>query len=132
MGASKRPSTDLGVELQPEGGHGLDHRRPLHVPELTPVVVAVDLDARGPAEEDVGNSLHEPLPFDDPLTWSGIAASRQMCFENRARSLLDLEEQRVSAVAALQQHHERSGSDAADAHDLAGGVDDSEPREQLP
>src|SRR4051812_6579978 len=99
MRPGKRPAADLGVELQPEGRHGLDLRRSLHVAELTPVVVAVDLDARGPAEEDVRNRLHEPLSLDDPLPRIGIAARRQMRFENGARGLLDLEEQRVATVA---------------------------------
>jgi hypothetical protein len=31
----------------------------------------------------------------------------------------------VAAVAAEQQHHERAGSDASDAYDLAGDVDDA-------
>ena len=54
-----------------------------------------------------------------------------MVLQHRRRGLLDLQEQRVLLVAALQQHDERPGADAADAHDLAGHVDDLEPLEQV-
>ena len=48
------------------------------------------------------------------------------------RRFLDLQEQRVVLVATLQQDDERACPDAADADDLARGVDDFEPLEQVP
>src|SRR6476620_3013640 len=47
------------------------------------------------------------------------------------RRLLDLEEERVVLVAALEEHDERAGPDAPDPHDLARPVDDLEPLEEL-
>jgi hypothetical protein len=45
--------------------------------------------------------------------------------------LLELQEQRVLLIAALQQHDERPGADAAGTDDLAGEVDDLELLEQM-
>ena len=55
-----------------------------------------------------------------------------MVLEDGAGGLLDLEEQGVAAVAALQQHHPRSGTDAADSDHLACHVDDGESVQHLP
>ena len=60
-----------------------------------------------------------------------IAALREVVLEHRRGRLLDLQEQRVLLVAALEQHDERPGADAADTDDLAGDVDDLEPLQQM-
>ena len=54
-----------------------------------------------------------------------------MVLEHRRRRLLDLQEQRILLVASLEQDDERPRADAADAHDLAGHVDDLEPLQQV-
>ena len=51
--------------------------------------------------------------------------------EHRLLRLLGLQEQRVLAVAAEQQHDPGAGADAADADDLAGRVHVLEALEQL-
>ena len=56
---------------------------------------------------------------------------REVILEHRRGRFLDLQEQRVLLVAALEQDDERPGADAADAHDLAGHVDDLEALEQM-
>ena len=60
-----------------------------------------------------------------------VPALRQVVLQHRLRGLLDLQEQRVLLVAALQQDDERPGADAADADDLARNVDHLEPLEQV-
>ena len=54
-----------------------------------------------------------------------------MILEHRRGRFLDLQEQRVLLVAALEQDDEGARADAADTHDLAGGVDDLEALEQV-
>ena len=54
-----------------------------------------------------------------------------MILQHRCRRFLDLQEQRVLLVAALEQDDERPRADAADADDLAGDVDELEPLEQV-
>src|SRR4051794_13228354 len=49
----ERPPAQVAVEHHGLGAHLLDGGRPLHVPELAPVEVAVGLDPLRPAEEDV-------------------------------------------------------------------------------
>ena len=82
--------------------------------------------ALGPAQEDVAGGLHHPLALHDPLARLSVPALRQVILEHRSGRLLDLQEQWVLLVATLEQHDEGSGADAADAHDLAGHVDDLE------
>jgi hypothetical protein len=53
-------------------------------------------------------------------------------FEDRARRLLDLEEQRILLVATHQQRDVRARADAADPDDLPRRVDELEPLEQPP
>ena len=60
-----------------------------------------------------------------------MPAPGQVVLEHRGRRLLDLQEQRVLFVAALQQHDERPRADAADPDDLARHVDDLELLEQV-
>ena len=76
--------------------------------------------------------MHQPLTFHYALARSGVAALGQVVLENGGGGLLDLEEQGVGVVAALQEHHERPGADAADADHLACRVDDREFVQQLP
>ena len=84
-----------------------------------------------PAEEDVARGLHHSLALDHSFAGLAVAALRQVVLQHRRGRLLDLQEQRVVLVSTLQQHDERPRPDAADAHDLAGHVDDLEPLEQV-
>ena len=61
-----------------------------------------------------------------------MPAPGQVVLQHGRRGLLDLQEERVLLVAALQQDDERARADAADADDLARHVDDLEPLEQVP
>ena len=54
-----------------------------------------------------------------------------MVFQDRRGRLLDLQEQRVLFIAALQQHDVRPGADAANPDDLAGHIDQFEPLQQV-
>jgi hypothetical protein len=76
--------------------------------------------------------LHQPLALHHPLAGGVVAALGQMVLEDGGGGLLDLEEQGVGAVAALQEHHPRSGADAADSDHLACHVDDGESVQHLP
>ena len=60
-----------------------------------------------------------------------VAALRQVVFQNRGRRLLDLQEQRVVLISALQQQDECPHPDTSDAHDLVSHVDDLELFEEV-
>ena len=131
MRSRQRPSAHPGVVLQHERGHQFDERRTLHVTKLSPVQVTVGLHAFRPAQEDVTGRLHRSLPLHDPFAGVGVAALRQVVLQDRSRCLLDLQEQRISSVATLEQHDERPGAHAADADHLACHVDHLEPLQQV-
>ena len=131
MRSGQCPAADSGVEGERRGDHRLDHGRPLHVPQLPPVQEAAGLDALRPAQEDVARGLHHSLPLHHPLTGLAVAALRQVILQDRGGRLLDLEEQRILLIAALEQDDERARPDAADPDDLAGHVDDLESLQEL-
>ena len=90
----------------------------LHVGKLANVeLVALAL---APTEENVGGTLGQALTDDHA---SAVIVERQLAVDVRRQhgglGLLDLEEQRIVVVDALQQEHPAAGADAADAHDLA-------------
>ena len=62
--------------------------------------------------------------------WFVEPARAEERLEHGRLGLLELQEQRVVAVAAEQQHDPRAGADAADADDLARRVDVAEALEQ--
>ena len=126
------PAADPGVERESGRRHRLDDGRTLHVAQLAPVQIAVGLDSLRPAQEDVAGGLHHALPLDHPFTRLGVAALGQVVLEHRGGRFLDLQEQRILLVAALEQDDERSGADAADPDHLAGHVDDLEALQKRP
>jgi hypothetical protein len=85
----------------------------------------------GPAQEDVADGLHHPLPSDHPLAVLPVAAFWQRALQDRGGRLLDLQEQRVLLIATLEQDDERPGADAAHPDHLAGHIDQLEPLQQL-
>ena len=84
----------------------------------------------GPAQEDVAGRLQHPLAVHHPLALVLVAALGQGAFQDRPGRLLDLQEQRVVLVAALEQGDEAPGADAAHPDHLAGHVDDLELLQQ--
>ena len=64
--------------------------------------------------------------------WLRELALAEERLEHRGLRLLDLQEEGVVVVAAEQQHDPGARADAADADDLAGGVDVAEALEQPP
>ena len=106
--------------------HQLDEGGALRVPELADVEVALDVvDAfdADEAEHDVARGLGQALALDDALAVVCELALAEERLEHRRLRLLELEEERVVVVAAEQQHDARPRADAADADDLARGVD---------
>ena len=63
MSVGESPATQLPVGREMPGVHGGDVGGPLHVVELTPVVVGATHRV-GPAEKDVPTGLHEALTLD--------------------------------------------------------------------
>jgi hypothetical protein len=70
------------------------------------------------------------LPLITRAPWLLVAAGLGVRLIHRRPGLLDLQEQRVGAGAALQQHQVDLHPHAADPHDLADHVDLGEPVEQ--
>ncbi len=122
MGAGQGPSAEARVVAQHVRRHRLHLGRTLHVAQLAPVEVAL-LGPGHPAEEDVARGLGEALAADDPAPVVAVRAGVQVRLEDGGAGLLDLEDQRVAVVAAFEQQDEAAGADAADAHDLACGVE---------
>ena len=84
-----------------------------------------------PAEHHVARGLHQPLALDHALAVVRELALAEERLEHRRLRLLHLQEQRVVVVAAEEEDDPRPRADAADADDLAGGVDEAEPLEQV-
>ena len=84
-----------------------------------------------PAEEDVARRLHHPLTDDHPLGVVLVHAPADVLLEHRLLGLLQLQEQRIAAVATEEQRDPRPRPDAADADDLPREVGQLELLEQL-
>ena len=84
-----------------------------------------------PAEHRVARRLHQPLALDDALAVVAELALAEERLEHRRLRLLHLQEERIVVVAAEEEQDEGPGPDAADADDLAGGIDEPEPLEQM-
>ncbi|HEY1539894.1 MAG TPA: hypothetical protein VGF63_10890 [Solirubrobacteraceae bacterium] len=63
--------------------------------------------------------LHELLALHHALGVVCLRRRLEVALEHRARGLFGLQQERVGAVAAVQQHHPHAHPDAADAHHLA-------------
>ena len=131
MRTCQRPPAEARVELEVQRGHRLDHSRPLHVAQLPPVQMTVLLHALRPSEVDVARRLHHPLAVHHALSGLLEPALRQVILKHGGRCLLDLQEERVALVAALQEDDESPRADAADSDDLAGDVDDLEALQEV-
>ena len=121
--------------MQTRFAHRREVDRRLPVPELPHVEVvllAVEALAALPAEEDVAGRVRDPLAADDPLAVVLELARAQVGLEHRRLRLLRLQHERVLAVAADEQEYPRARADAADAHDLAGHVDEPVGAEEVP
>ena len=104
----------------------------LHVGELPHVEMTVIADFP-PAQEDVGRPLGQALADDDtaPVVLEAKLVV-DIGFQHRGLRLLDLQEQGIVAVDALQQHNPASRPHTADTHDFAGRIDDAIARQQEP
>ena len=72
------------------------------------------------------------LPLITLAPWLSWRLGPGVGFVHRRARLLDLEEQRIGAAAALEQHQVDPHPDAADPDHLADHVDLGEPVEQAP
>src|SRR5450631_444662 len=114
-----------GGELSEARGDQLRARDDLHVAELPYVIVLAA--ERAPPGENVGGALNEPLAADHPRAVVAVLAGLGVGLIHGRPGLLDLQEQRVGAAAALQQHQVDLHPHAAYPDDLADHVDLSEP-----
>ena len=71
------------------------------------------------------------LPSTTRWPWLAYRLAAEVRLVHRRAGLLDLQEQRIRLVRALQQHQVHPHADAADADDLADGVDEREAVEQV-
>jgi hypothetical protein len=99
---------------------------------LPPVQVPVGLGTFRPAQEGVGRRLHQPLTLNHAFARLSVAALGQVVFENGGSGFLELQEQRVTGIAALEQDDECPCADTADTDDLAGHVDHLEAFQESP
>src|SRR5215211_8083068 len=113
----QRPAAEARIKGQFLRRHALYLGRALHVSQLAPVEVA-SRRAAEPAEEDVARGLHEPLAGNDALSLVLVGTRRKWALKYRSSSLLDLEEQGVILVAALEQRDVGPGAHAANPNDL--------------
>src|SRR4051794_14756619 len=130
MCSGERPAADSCVEGETGRAHRLNDGGALHVAKLTPVEVAACVRSLRPAEVDVAGALHHPLSLHHTLAVLLEPALRQVALQHRRCRLLDLQEQGIAIVAALEKDDERTGAHTADTDDLAGQVDDLEPLQQ--
>src|SRR5215203_3983605 len=126
----QRPAAEAGIDDQFIGRHALDISRALHVLELAPVEVA-SFRAAKPAEEDVARRLHQPLPGHHAVSVLLVGARRNVALQYRGSRLLDLEEQGVILVAALEQHYVGPCTHTTDPHNLPCCIHKAEPVEQV-
>ena len=131
-GARVGPRQDRAAllrEVHEVRGDPLGVRDDLHVAEL-PTVEVRALNGR-PPDEDVGGALDEQLPRDHPFPVIAVRARAEVRFVDRRTGLLDLEEERIVPVAAVEQDEVHAHPDAADADDLPYPIDEGEAIEQL-
>src|SRR5215203_3183865 len=128
----QRPAADTSVEAEPGRDHRLDLDRALHVAQLPPVVVAGAVLPLAPAQEDIADGLHHPLPSNHPFAVLTVTALGQRALQDRPGRLLDLQEQRILLIATLEQSDEGPGADTAHPDHLAGHIDQLEPLQQPP
>ena len=72
------------------------------------------------------------LPGNHTFALVGVLALPGEARQDRCLGLFGLQEQRLDVVAGVHQQDPGAGPDAADAHDLAGDVDEAELLEQVP
>src|SRR5262245_8420348 len=84
-----------------------------------------------PTQKYVGRTLRKTLTENHPvsllLEWELEVNIRS---QNGLVGFLDLKEERIVLVAALKQKHPALGTDAPNAHDFAGHIDDLVARQQ--
>src|SRR5262249_57961453 len=84
-----------------------------------------------PAEHQAARGLHQALSLDDALAVVCELALAEEGLEHRCLVFLELQHERVVVVAADEERDPRPRADAADAYDLARGVHEPEPLEQM-
>src|SRR5215217_2692921 len=120
MSAREGPAAERAVDAQAGGGHQLHLGPELPVPQLAYVVVArrvIGPAGAQPAEEDIAVDLHPPLALDHALPVMTRRFAAGVMLQHRWAGLLDLQEQRVVAVASDQEDDPGPGADAADPAD---------------
>src|SRR4051794_37600201 len=78
------------------------------------------------ARSHVARRLDEPLAADYPLAVTRVRARAKELLVDGWSGLLDLQEQRLLAVAALEQYQVDLRPDTSDADDLSDDVDERE------
>ena len=132
VSAGERPAAHLRVGQDARLPEQLELRRPLAVPQLAVVEVAPFRTRAGrPAEEHVAGRLHQALALDDSLPMVTLGRPAEIPLEDRGLGFLDLQEERVLLVDALEIRDQAQRPDAADTDDLAGDVDEAVPIDQL-
>ena len=132
MGAGECAPADPSVEGHPERCLSLDDRGALHVAQLAPVVERSSCTPLVQPRKMSGVACIIRWP--STTRWPGVLKrvfGRWLSSTERVASLT-CRKSGSSMSRPLQQHHPRAGADTADADDLAGHVDDAEPRQQPP
>ena len=129
------PGAQPGVVRHALRDHQLDRERELPVTQLPQVEVVVDPVDVGhpvPAQEDVAGGLHQELAGHHALPVVGVLAGPAVVRQDRGLGLLGLQEQRLDAVAGLQEQRVGSRAHAAHPDHLARHVLELELLEEVP
>jgi hypothetical protein len=124
MGAGQQGAGHAAVVVDLVGGERGRVDASLAVAELAHLEAAPF--HRRPAEQDVADRLHPALAEDDPLPFVVGVRRVQVRRERRPAGLLDLQHQRLVAVA-VQQHHVGAQAHAAQPDDAVCHVGDRVP-----
>src|SRR5262249_48306527 len=114
------------------GLHPVDGKRALPIAELAHIEIdrhSVD-DRPAPTEQQIARGLHQTLAGDHALRGAGVLAGTDKTFEHGRLCFLELKEQWVVGVRALEETDPAARSDAPDPDDLARQLHEAKLLEQ--
>ena len=78
-----------------------------------------------PTQKEITGSLHDTLTIDDPVCMARISTGAEVTFEDRSLCLLDLQEERVMALASLEEGNITARAHASHSDDLLDNINET-------